>query len=139
MSFLVDTCFISELRKPSPQQSVLNWLNAIIESELYISSLSIGELQYGIALLPDGNKKKDLTTWLDLVVKGFDSRVLPVHNDVCVVWGKMRANAQKKGLNLSVIDGLLAATCAVYKLTFVTRNTKDVDFTGIGIVSPWDD
>lgn len=70
MSYLVDTCLISELRKPSPEQSVLDWFKAIRDDELYISTLSIGELQYGIALLSDGNKKKISSLGLNLLLRG---------------------------------------------------------------------
>ncbi len=58
MNYLLDTCFISELRKPKPKQSVMDWFDGVDEHCLYASALTIGELRYGIALLPDNTKKK---------------------------------------------------------------------------------
>ena len=138
MNYLLDTCFISELRKPKPKQSVMDWFNSVDEDCLYISALTIGELRYGIALLPDNTKKKDLAIWLRSMEDGFCESIIPVNAEVAKKWGEMRASAQAKGQHISVVDGLLAATCSIYKLTLVTRNEKDFKATGVAVMNPWD-
>ena len=137
MNYLLDTCFISELRKPKPKQSVLDWFDGVDEHGLYVSALTIGELCYGIALLPDNEKKKDLETWLESIEASFAELIIPVNAEVAKKWGDMHASAQAKGHNISVLDGLLAATCSTYKLTLVTRNEKDFTAAGIEILNPW--
>ncbi len=137
MNYLLDTCFISELRKPQPKQSVLDWFDGVDEHGLYVSALTIGELRYGIALLPDNTKKKDLETWLRSIEDSFAELIIPVNSAVAKKWGDMRTSAQDRGHNISVVDGLLAATCSTYKLTLVTRNEKDFTATGIEILNPW--
>lgn len=137
MNYLIDTCVISELRKPAPQESVLAWFDACREESLYTSSLNIGELQFGLAMLPAGKKKNDLLIWFAQVIEAFSGRILPVTDVVSLVWGNMRAKAQKNGKTLPVIDGLLAATAEAYDLVFVTRNTVDVEITDIQTFNPW--
>jgi toxin FitB len=137
MNYLLDTCFISELRKPEPKQSVTDWFSAVDEHCLYISALTIGEIRYGIALLTDDRKKKDLQAWLSRIEESFAELILPVDEIVAKKWGDMRACLQAKGVSISVVDGLLAATCYTNRLTLVTRNEKDFSATGIDIINPW--
>jgi toxin FitB len=137
MNYLLDTCLISELRKPKPRQSVLKWFETVDERCLFISALSIGEIRYGIALLPDNAKKKDLEAWLRNIEESYAEVIIPVDEVAARRWGDMRAAAKGKGQSLSVVDGLIAATCSTYKLTLVTRNEKDFSLTGIEILNPW--
>ncbi len=137
MSYLIDTCVISELRKPVPQASVLAWFHACDEDDLYISSLSLGELQFGISTLPDGKKKNDLLLWFNELVLAFSERIVPVSTSVAIIWGNMRAKAQKSGITLPVVDGLLAATAEAHQMILVTRNTDDVAAAGISVLNPW--
>ncbi len=137
MNYLLDTCFISELRKPKPKQSVLDWFDGVDKRGLYVSALTIGELRYGIALLPDNTKKKDLEAWLRSIEDSFAALVILVDAEVAKKWGDMRASAQTRGHNISVVDGLPAATCSTYKLILVTRNEKGFSATGIEILNPW--
>lgn len=137
MKYLIDTCVISEFRKPAPQESVLNWFNACDERQIYISSLSIGEIHYGISRLPDGRKKNDLLIWFEQVIANFTGRILPITDTTCIIWADMRTKAENNGVQLAVIDGLLAATAQEYSLNLVTRNVKDFNATGIHIFNPW--
>lgn len=138
MNYLLDTCFISELRKPEPDKSVLEWFNSAGENSLFISALTIGELRYGIALLPESAKRKDLEDWLRSIENNFNEMIIPIDEKIAGKWGEMRAAARAGGNSLSVIDGLLAATCDIYELILVTRNEKDFEATGIRINNPWE-
>ncbi len=137
MGFLIDTCLISELRRPTPSESVRAWFQICEESNLFISALSIGEIKYGIQRLPDGSKKDDLQTWFNQIVDSFSNRILPVNEQICISWALMKAAAESKGFQLPVIDGLLAATAKEHNLVFVTRNTKDFELTNINMINPW--
>lgn len=85
MSYLLDTCVISELRKPAPQDTVLSWFDSCGEEDMYISSLSIGELHYGISVLPEGKRKSDLLVWFGQVCDAFADRILPITTAICII------------------------------------------------------
>jgi len=138
MNYLLDTCFISELRKPEPNKLVLEWFNTVEENSLFISVLTIGELRYGIALLPENAKRNDLEDWLRSIENSFNDMIIPIDEKIAGRWGEMRAAARARGNSLSVIDGLLAATCDIYELILVTRNEKDFEATGIRINNTWE-
>ncbi len=87
--------------------------------------------------MPDDTKKKDLKNWLRSIEDSFAELIIPVDAEVAKKWGAMRASAQARGYNISVVDGLLAATCSTYRLTLVTRNEKDFAVTGIEVLNPW--
>jgi len=137
MSYLIDTCVVSELRKPIPQDSVLAWFQACDEKEIYISALSLGELRFGISILPGGKKRNDLLVWFNELIEAFSGMILPVTEGISIIWGNMRARAKKNGLTLPVVDGLIAATAEAHQMILVTRNTDDVETTGISILNPW--
>ena len=80
---------------------------------------------------------KDLKTWLRSIEDNYADLIIPVDAEVAKKWGDMRASVQAMGHNISVVDGLLAATCSTYNLTLVTRNEKDFVSTGIEIINPW--
>lgn len=137
MKYLIDTCVISELRRPSPAASVLSWFDNCDESKIFISSLCIGELHHGISRLPDGKRKNDLLTWFNQIKEAFSDRILPITDKTSIIWADMRTKAESNGTPLPVIDGLLAATAQENELIFVTRNTKDFAITGIIMHNPW--
>lgn len=139
MGFLIDTCLISELRRPIPSESVKTWFQKCEENTIFISTLSIGEIKYGIQRLPDGSKKDDLQVWFNQVIDSFSYRILPITKQICITWAIMKAAAESNGFQLPVIDGLLAATAKEENLIFVTRNTKDFKPTNINMINPWDE
>lgn len=138
MRYLVDTCVISEMIKPQPQSSVLSWWDNCVTSQMYISALTIGELHFGITRLPDGKKKDELLAYFKQITSALSGSILPITDKISIIWAEMKAQAGRKGVQLPVIDGLLAATAKEHGLIFVTRNTKDVAITGVSIFNPWD-
>ncbi len=136
--FLLDTNVISELIKPKPEPEVTRWIAGTDEELLFLSVLTIGEIRKGIAAHPNAARRTRLEAWLssDLLVR-FAGRVLPVDTAVAERWGSMMAQAERAGRRLPVIDGLLAATAQHHDLTFVTRNTEDVEQTGVPVYNPW--
>jgi predicted nucleic acid-binding protein len=137
MRYLIDTCVISELRKPEPFPAVLAWFGSCKAGDIYISSLSMGELHYGISILPDSKKKNDLIIWFNQLTVSFGDRVIPVTLETCITWGNLRAEVKMNGRILPVVNGILAATALTHNLTFVTRNNNDFIMTGASLFNPW--
>lgn len=129
MNYLLDTCLLSELRKPEPDPGVVAWIADIDEMRLFVSVLSLGEIQKGIARLQKGRPKNVFQHWLehDLLIR-FEGRILPLDIDMALEWGLASAANESRGQPVLIFDALLAVTAIARNLTLVTRNEKD--FTG---------
>lgn len=139
MNFLLDTCVISELIKVQQNQTVIDWINSCTEDSLFLSSLTIGEIQKGISKLSTSKKKNTLQNWLDKnLFARFNRRILPIDSLVAQKWGEILAVSKKNGFKLPAIDSLIAATAIVNNLTLVTRNTKDMVQSGVSLYNPWE-
>lgn len=139
MKFLLDTCVISELIKPQPAQSVIDWVRDQNEENIYISVLTIGEIQKGISKLVDSRRKQDLQNWLnDDLQQRFTGRILEINNEAAVCWGKIQGEAEQQGKKMSVIDSLIASTGIIYDCVIVTRNVADIELSGCKIFNPWE-
>ncbi len=137
-AFLLDTNIISELLKPKPEPKVTTWVDTADEELLYLSVLTLGEIRRGVVLLPRSARRTSLEAWLgkDLPLR-FSDRILNIDQEVAYRWGHISGVASAKGINVPVIDGLLAATAMQHNLTLVTRNTRDVAATGVTLFNPW--
>ena len=135
MSFLIDTNVISEVRKGSRcDVNVAAWYASIDDADLHLSVLVLGEIRRGIELARprDPAKAEALEAWLAEVEVAFGERVLPVDRAVTDAWGRMGAARP-----IPVIDGLLAATAKVHRMTLVTRNDADVVGLGAKLLNPF--
>jgi len=137
MSFILDTCVISELRKPAPDAGVLHWLAEVDAGELFVSVITLGEIEYGITRLAAGKHKQELMVWFEKLKDAFAPRVLPVTTTVALRWGEMRGRLRGAGVQLPVLDGLLAATAIEHDYLFVTRNLVDFQATAAKLHCPW--
>jgi len=139
VKYLLDTCVISELIKPEPHSGVFDWLNSQNEEDIYLSVLTIGEIQKGITKLTDSPKKKILQKWMDSdLQQRFDDRIINISNEIALCWGKIQGEAEQKGRKMSVIDSLIAATGIVYDCVIVTRNVADIETSGCRLFNPWE-
>jgi len=140
MKYLLDTCVISELIKPTPNPKVIDWINHRHESLLFLSVLTIGEIQKGIAKLPDSVKKTTLQTWLDHDLRQrFNWRILDITEDVAKRWGEIQAAAEQRAVKMPIIDSLIAATGLAHDLTVVTRNVADMTSSGVKLLNLWEE
>ena len=134
--FLLDTNVVSEVRKGRRSDpSVSNWYTGVGESQLFISSLTIGEIRRGIELARrrgDIDQAETLEAWLRTVIEGFSGRILGVDAQVADTWGRISASRP-----VPVVDGLLAATAVVHAMTLVTRNVSDVEGLGARVLDPF--
>ena len=110
------------------------------EELLFLSVLTLGEIRKGVVLLPRSARRTSLEAWLskDLPLR-FSGRILDIDQEVAHRLGQISGLASAKGVNVPVIDGLLAATAIQHNLTLVTRNTRDVAATGVTLFNPWTD
>ena len=137
--FLLDTNTVSELVSVTPNQRVLDWMDAADENRLFLSAMTLGEIRQGVAALPQSKKRTRLETWLEVDLQTrFAGRILAVDGAVADRWGWIMAQAQVKGMTLPVVDGLIAATALHHNLTAVTRNVSDFAVVGLSVINPWE-
>jgi toxin FitB len=134
--YLADTNLISEPRQKRPDPRALRWLTAH-ESELFISAVTIAELQSGISLLNAGRRRQALQGWFDTLRSRYRGAILPFDELVAVRWGQMNAKLTRKGRRLPARDSFLAATAVHHNLIIATRNEKDFAETEVKTINPW--
>jgi predicted nucleic acid-binding protein len=127
MSWLLDTCVLSEYAKKSPASEVISWLDDQDETSLFISVISLGEIEKGILKLRTGDPRRSqkLTAWLGKVEQRFAGRILPLDATAFHVWAQITAHAEATGQSVPVIDSLIMATAQCHGLTVVTRNVQN--------------
>jgi predicted nucleic acid-binding protein len=138
MTYLLDTCLISELVAKQPNQKVLDWVDAQIPETLYLSVITIGEIAKGICKLTPSKRKESLSTWLNETLPNrFEHRILTLDVSTMVLWGNLVGQLEQNGRPLPAMDSLIAAIALQHSLSLVTRNEKDFAGTGLIIVNPW--
>ena len=138
MKYLLDTCVISELVKQHPDPKVIKWIDQQDELNLYLSVITLGEIQKGISRLEDSNKKQKIEFWLEDLKERFHSRILDLDLNTLITWGKTSGKLSKKGIKIPSIDSLLAATANYHKLCLITRNVDDFRYCEVEVFNPWD-
>jgi predicted nucleic acid-binding protein len=135
MTFLVDAIVLSEATRPRPDGSVLAWLS-LNEAELAVTPIILGELQYGILLLPPGRRRERLLEWFAAGVEHLP--VIDLDAETGRVWATLLAELKRKGRAMPVKDSLIAATARQHRLTVATRNTSDFAHAGVKVVNPFE-
>ncbi len=127
MSWLLDTCALSEYARKTPAPKVIAWLDEQDESSLFISVITLGEIEKGILKLRKTNPRRSqkLTAWLGKVEQRFAGRILPLDTAALHVWAQIAAHTELAGQPLPVLDAMLMATAQCHGLTVVTRNVQD--------------
>lgn len=139
MRVLLDTCVLSELRKPQADVGVRRAVEEIPDDDLFVSVISLGEIAKGIALLDESRRKRELQSWLQTLERDYADRILQVDRDTAHIWGELTAAARKTGQMVSASDGLIAATARRHGLHVMTRNVSDFAPTGAMLINPWSD
>lgn len=137
--YLLDTCVISEFVKPSPELNVIHWLNAVDPEQIFLSAVTIGEIQFGISNCPPSNRRTELEVWLnDSLFHQFADRILPLDREVFLTWGQITAQQRQQGTPMGVMDSLIAAVALHHRMVLVTRNVSDFTIPGISLLNPWE-
>jgi len=131
--YLLDTNVVSELRRPKPHPSVVAWLEAVSDADLYLSAVTIGEIQAGIEITreQDLEKAASIEDWLEQVEQSFN--VLPMDGRAFRRWARL---LHRKSDDL-LEDAMIAATAQIHGLTLVTRNVRDFEQLGVPVLDPF--
>lgn len=139
-SWLLDTNILSELRRPKPERKVVAFIAAQPLEILYVSTVTLAEIRFGIELLPEIGHRAELADWLASKVRPmFEQRVLPVSEDILFKWRLLVEEGRKTGHTYSQPDLFIAATALHHGLTIVTRDTADYARAGVPLLNPWTD
>ncbi len=133
--FLIDTNVISELTKPKPDQNVIKFMDGL--SEVWISTLTLHELDYGILRLPDGRRKTQLKDIIEQIIHSYGDCILPINRSEALSAAQLRVYASQSGRILDLADSLIAGTAKEQKLTIATRNVSDFTGLKLQLVNPW--
>ena len=134
---LLDTNVVSEAMKPEPDSAVRRWLDEQAAETLYLSSVTIAELMFGIGALPDGKRKDKLTDALDSVMGLFADRVLPFDIDAVRHYANLAVKARAAGRGFPTPDGYIAAIAASRGFVVATRDASAFDAAGMEVIDPW--
>ncbi len=138
MNNLLNTCTMSEFTKKLPNEKVIEWFSAQMDETLFLSAITIAEIQKGIEPMASSKKRNELENWLDSVIRRFNRRVLPFDLQIARRWAVLTATLEKKGRILPTMDSFILATALEHNLTIITRNEKDFADTGAKVLNIWE-
>ena len=138
--WLLDTNVLSELRRPRPAPQVVAFVAGQPLDLLFVSTVTLAEIRFGIELVADANRRAELNGWLTHKVRPmFEERILPVTEDIMFTWRLLVEEGRKAGHTFSQPDLIIAATGLHHGLTVVTRDTGDYAKTRVPLFDPWRD
>jgi len=139
MNYLLDTCVLSEFTKRKPDGRIIKWMDSIEEEKIFISAITIGEIQNGVERLPESVRKSERKLWLNTaLLNRFGERILAIDQETMLVWGLMTAKLENEGHPMGVMDSLIAATVIKNNMILVTRNVSDFHVSTIlQVYNPW--
>ena len=134
MSFLLDTDILSAIRRKQRDQNLENWLHSINSLDVYISVVTIGEVERGITRQRRNNPEfaEDLQRWLDTILHRYQQRILPLSVSIAQRWGRLSGE-----LGHNSADLMIAATALEHNLIVATRNTRHFEPTQVGLINPY--
>lgn len=134
---VLDTNVVSEAMKPEPDAAVKSWLNDQAVETLYLSSVTLAELLFGIRALPAGKRKKPLDRALSELLDLFKGRVLPFDTDAASHYADLAVMAKNGGCGFPTPDGYIAAVAASRGFIVASRDTAPYEAAGVTVINPW--
>ncbi|MBZ0257346.1 type II toxin-antitoxin system VapC family toxin [bacterium] len=136
---ILDTNVISELMRETPHENVKAWIAANKPTDLSLTTITIAEIQRGLARLPKGKRRNTLELkFSTFISEAFSGRIYSFDEDAAIVYGKVAAKREKEGFNTDAVDLMIAAIVKSRNASIATRNTKDFDGCGIQVINPWE-
>jgi predicted nucleic acid-binding protein len=136
--FLLDTNVVSELMRPLPEARVAEWLRQQRPADLFLASVTLGEIVRGVARLPQGPRRRELEPWVtELLPRQFAGRILAFDQETAVLWGQLMGAADRVGRPRAAADAQIAATALRHGLVLVTRNLSDFEGLIAALLNPW--
>lgn len=135
---VLDTNIISEAMKPEPNTAVRAWLNEQAAETLFLSSVTLAELLFGIAALPSGKRKNMLTRTLEGLLVLFTDRILPFDTDAAQCYARLAVTAKKEGKGFPMPDGYIAAVAVSRGFIVASRDISPYEAAGVKVINPWD-
>ncbi len=135
---VLDTNVVSELARPTPSQTVIDWIDVHDSAELVITALTAAEVRAGVALLPSGRRKVEIGLRMEaLLTETFAGYVLAFDIDSTPHYADILATRTRAGRTIGAIDAQIAAISRQHQATLATRNTTDFTDTGLDLINPW--
>lgn len=134
---VLETNVVSETMKPEPAPAVRDWLDEQAAETLYLSSVTVAELLFGIGALPDGRRRQRLTTTLDGLLGLFDARILPFDTDAARCYADLAVAARSEGKGFPTPDGSIAAIATAHGFAVATRDASAFTAAGVPVIDPW--
>jgi predicted nucleic acid-binding protein len=137
LRILLDTSALSELFRDETDAKLTTFILRIGADNTFVSAITIGEIDYGIRILPSGKKRGALERWFARLLTEYRDRILDITRETSLHWSAIRSNARRRGRVVGDLDGLIAASAAQHDLVVVTRNVGDFLATGVDVFDPW--
>lgn len=134
---LLDTNVVSEAMKPAAHPSVRDWLDAQAAETLFLSSVTVAELLFGVGALPSGKRKDGLSAVLDGVLALFEGRILPFDGEAARRYADIAVRARETGRGFPTPDGYIAAIAAAHGFAVASRDTSAFGAAGLRVIDPW--
>jgi hypothetical protein len=136
---VIDTNIISEVMRPQPSPAVTNWLNAQNSNDLYMTSVTLAEIGYGLRVLPEGQRRWQLSSRFEqFVAQAFEERVLDFTATAARAYAEIMGHRKEMGQPMSLPDGQIAAIAHAAGFAVATRNIKDFQDCGLELINPFD-
>ena len=136
--YLIDTNVVSETLKPRPERRVVDWISRQMANDLFLASISLGELVRGVRRMRDRARRERFQRWIDYdLAAQFQGRVLPFDRETAVIWGEIMGDGDRVGRPKPMADAQIAAVARRHGLTLVTRNMRDFVGMEVVLLDPW--
>ena len=136
---LLDTNVVSELMRAKPNQNVQKWLEKQAIESLFLSSITLAEIYFGLEILPDGKKTQALfDSFNGEILPLFDKRILSFDKQMAMTNAQIRATARQNGYAIATADGLIATIAKFHKLSVATRDTAPFKYAELNVINPWE-
>lgn len=135
---VLDTNVVSELTRREPNRNVLTWVDRYPPDDVFLTATTVAELLYGIARMPDGTRKRGLSSRMGTLLDvGFAGQILAFTADAAVDYARIVSARERDGRPVTVADAQIAAVCRLHDAELLTHNVKDFAGTGVRVVDPW--